>query len=180
MLIYLIRHGIAEQSDNKPDLERELTKEGQKKLKKIYKRISKIFNKPDLIFCSEAIRAKQTAEIIKKIWEIPLLISDENLNPNASIENYIYVLEDYLLKKEENFENLIISFVTHEPDLSYFANYLLSNSLYYNQFEKKIEIRLNPYFVNFKLKKSSLMIIEWDGKKSYLKFYATPSILKKL
>lgn len=179
MLLYLIRHGIAEKNENKPDLERELTKEGEKKLKKIYKKISKIFDKPDLIFCSQAIRAIQTAEIIKKIWKTPLLIINESLNPNASIENYISVLENYLLEGE-NFEDLIISFITHEPDLSYFANYLLSNSLIYNELEKKIQIRQNPNFMNFKLKKSSLMIMEWDGKKSYLKFYATPSILKKL
>ncbi|MFN3603443.1 MAG: SixA phosphatase family protein [Leptonema sp. (in: bacteria)] len=179
MKFYLIRHGIAEKSDTQSDLERDLTLEGEKKLKKYYKKISKSFKKPDVLLCSTAKRSIKTAEIIEEIWKAKTTIQHEKLNPSASIEDYLSVLNEHLTE-ESMISSFKMALVTHEPDLSNFANYLLNDSIEYEEIEKKIKIAFYPQSFDFKLKKGSLMIIEWNGKRGTLQFYATPAILKKL
>ncbi len=180
MKFYLIRHGIAEKNNTKPDLERELTLKGIKKLRKIYKKIKKKIKNPDLLLCSNAKRSIETGELLSILWKIPKIESQEKLNPNSSIEDYVFVLNSYLNQKELVLSNLRIGIVTHEPDLSHFASYLIHHSLRYNLTDNLIEITKPAPYIDFKIKKGALMIIDWNGSKGKLEFYATPKILKEL
>jgi Phosphohistidine phosphatase SixA len=178
MDFYLIRHGIAEDSSLN-DLERKLTLEGQKKVKKVASICSKIFSKPDTILTSEALRSVETAEIFAKKWKVKKIDSYSKLNPGASVYDYLFILGAYLNKDIIN-SNYKIAIITHEPDLSHFALSLLSNQIRYDFRLEELIYKESILNFNLKLKKSSLMVIKWDGEESELIFYSTPSIFAKI
>jgi phosphohistidine phosphatase len=178
MDFYLIRHGIAEDSSLN-DLERKLTLEGQKKVKKVASICSKIFSKPDTILTSEALRSVETAEIFAKKWKVKKIDSYYKLNPGASVYDYLFILGAYLNKDIIN-SNYKIAIITHEPDLSRFALSLLSNQIRYDFRLEELIYKESILNFNLKLKKSSLMVIKWDGEESELIFYSTPSIFAKI
>lgn len=67
MQIYLLRHGIAEDtSPSGRDADRRLTPEGKKKLTAVLKNAAAAGVKPSLILSSPLIRARQTAELAAK------------------------------------------------------------------------------------------------------------------
>ncbi len=67
MQIYLLRHGIAEDtSSTGRDADRRLTPEGKKKLAAVLKSAAAAGVKPSLILTSPLVRAKQTAELAAK------------------------------------------------------------------------------------------------------------------
>lgn len=178
MEFYFIRHGIAE--DNREnDLERKLTKEGIKKVKDIANIVVRIFPEPNFILTSEALRSIETAEIFSKKWKVKKMDSYSKLNPGASIYDYLFIIGAYL-NKDIVRSDYKIALVSHEPDLSYFAAALLENHIKFDFKTEDIYYDKEPILLNFHLKKSSLMIIEWDGEESNLKFYSPPSILKKI
>ncbi|MCU0406171.1 MAG: phosphohistidine phosphatase SixA [Ignavibacteriaceae bacterium] len=78
MNIYLIRHAEAEQtSDVKPHEERELTPRGIERLKASAEIWEQYFNEIDMILSSPLKRAMQTAEIIRKIFEVKMDVVEE-------------------------------------------------------------------------------------------------------
>lgn len=180
MEFYLIRHGIAEEIQNdKEDLERRLTKEGKKKVKQVAKFICKYFPVPDLLLTSEAIRSMETAEIFKKKCKIKKIDTYSRLNPGSSVYDYIFILNAYLNKKIISSEYKI-GIITHEPDLGNFALALLSNQIQYDFENEEILYKENEISFQIHLKKSSVLILEWDGIKTDLKFYSIPSLLRKI
>jgi phosphohistidine phosphatase len=65
MLLYLVRHGKAEQIDaGEDDGSRRLTDEGRAGVERVARRLRKAGLRVDRVFCSPAVRAKQTAEIL--------------------------------------------------------------------------------------------------------------------
>lgn len=179
MKFYLIRHGIAEKNDTKSDLERVLTWKGREKIRKTYKKMKAKIKSPDLILCSKALRSIETAELLSIIWKINKIERHEQLNPNSSIEDYVSVLNQYIKQKDLILSNLRIAIVTHEPDLSNFASYLIQHSLRFNLTEKIIEICKPTHFIDFRIKKGAIMILDWDGHKGKLEFYVTPKMIMK-
>jgi phosphohistidine phosphatase len=151
MDFYLIRHGIAEDS-SLDDLERKLTLDGQKKVKKVASICSKIFSKPDTILTSEALRSVETAEIFAKKWKIKKIDSYSKLNPGASVYDYLFILGAYLNKDIIN-SNYKIAIITHEPDLSRFALSLLSNQIRYDFRLEELIYKESILNFNLKLKK---------------------------
>jgi phosphohistidine phosphatase len=66
MRLIFLRHGLAEghfSLDQDRDFERELTLDGTKRLKKMFKLYKKVQNSIDVIFTSPLVRAAQTAEL---------------------------------------------------------------------------------------------------------------------
>lgn len=78
MLLYLLRHGIAE--DHGPegtDASRRLTPEGVEKTRRAMIGLARLIEPPDLILTSPKVRARQTAEIAAKslggelrVWDL--------------------------------------------------------------------------------------------------------------
>ncbi len=69
MLVYLVRHGIAEDYDpasGKKEAERELTEEGRKKAREVGKGLKALGGVPERIGSSPLTRARQTAEILRE------------------------------------------------------------------------------------------------------------------
>ncbi len=66
MILYVLRHGIAEDWNPEGDSERSLTDEGREKLALILATAKRAGVKPDLITTSPYLRAEQTAELAAK------------------------------------------------------------------------------------------------------------------
>jgi len=111
MKILFIRHSLAiernEWFDN--DLFRPLSEKGIKRAKKFFTVIKKIYPEIDFIITSKALRAKQTAEILKKFYVNALFEETSFLYPGADVKDLKKVLEN---KKGT------VAIVGHEPDLS--------------------------------------------------------------
>jgi phosphohistidine phosphatase len=152
-MILLIRHSLAEDYANS-DFERRLTPRGVKRAFRFFEVISKIYPDLDYIIASEAVRARQTAEVMKKFYENAKLIVTPKLY-QASVEDFKEVLKDFKGK---------IAIVGHEPDLSDFARYLL-----------------NSPNLHIKLSKPSLVEIdEEDVLKSLIQYKQAKAVYERL
>jgi phosphohistidine phosphatase len=107
MNLYIIRHGIAEVLA-RTDAERALTKEGLKEVQKVAREVSERARKPERIFVSPYLRAKQTAEPFSERWKIKAEIAPW-LMPGAEVSDVLQSLEDC---PEESF-----ALIGHMPNL---------------------------------------------------------------
>lgn len=118
MQLYLLRHGIAEDSASS-DSARALTAEGKEKLRRVLKRARKAGASPTLILSSPYKRAIETAEIAADVLEykgkVPAL---QELLPNASPYD---TWEQIRSRKDE----AAILLASHEPLMSTLAAFLL-------------------------------------------------------
>jgi phosphohistidine phosphatase len=122
MNIFLIRHGKAEPaSPAKKDIDRELTEEGIKIIKRsvgFWKNGNLSF---DFILTSPFKRAIQTAEIIAELMNFKNdLMIDKALSPGSSTRSVIQLAEAL------NGDN--IAMVGHQPDMSFHISSLACNS----------------------------------------------------
>jgi phosphohistidine phosphatase len=122
MELYLIRHGIAEESEtNIKDEERKLTKEGRQKTEKVAQKLVKLGLSFDLIVTSPLVRAQQTAGILIAAGLSSQLEESPHLAPDGHISNW---LVDWLEPKNYS-QNTQLALVGHEPCLSQWAEILL-------------------------------------------------------
>jgi phosphohistidine phosphatase len=123
MWIYLLRHGIAE--DSRPGLadeDRALTKEGVARLEAAAGTWRRLVPPPELVICSPLLRARETAALFASAvgYENDSRI-DESLVPHAMPEQTLTVLEGELLCRTES-----VALVGHEPHLGYLLGALLT------------------------------------------------------
>ncbi|ACM93355.1 phosphohistidine phosphatase [Nautilia profundicola AmH] len=118
MKILFIRHSLAMERDEWTghDFERPLTDKGMKRAKKFFKHIKKIYPEIDYIITSKALRAKQTAEILRGFYNSEVYEETPLLYPGATFND----LKQAIKNKEG-----IIAIVGHEPDLSNFVKELM-------------------------------------------------------
>lgn len=110
MRIYFLRHALAEpRTLHIDDSKRRLTPEGIKKTENAVRSFARWDVKPQLIYSSSYIRAKQTADIISKHLKIPLEES-ELLTPGFNYEKLGQLFEG------NNDRDMMV--VGHEPDFS--------------------------------------------------------------
>lgn len=113
MRILLIRHAAAEdRSASGGDLARELTEEGRKKAAKAFKGLSRIYEGLDMILCSEAARAYQTACILADAFQCKTVLRVGDLNPGCTYATFRKAIRQHAYKAE------CIAVVGHEPDFS--------------------------------------------------------------
>jgi phosphohistidine phosphatase len=62
-VIWLLRHGDAEDGDGKPDAERDLTEKGERQSVAAGRALKKLGVDPDVCLTSPKVRAKRTAEL---------------------------------------------------------------------------------------------------------------------
>ena len=120
MLLYLIRHGIAEeQSFDGSDAARSLTREGSQKTKRCAKGLATIIDPPSVILTSPKIRAEQTAQIFSKVLDCP------TQNLDALANNDLPPILAALAARDEE----AIALVGHQPTLGCLLEYLCFNRL---------------------------------------------------
>lgn len=121
MHLYLIRHGIAAESETyATDAERPLTKEGASKTRKVAQRLYEIEIQFDLILTSPLLRATQTAQILQTVGLSSQIQESAALAPSGDIHNW---LEWYQQWHETG--NGSLALVGHQPDLGNWAETLL-------------------------------------------------------
>lgn len=125
MLVYLVRHGIAEDhAATGSDAERKLVPEGKEKTKRMMKSLAKMmYPVPDIVVSSPLVRAEQTAQLALEYFasDAEYKVS-ETLTPMSDVLNTIGLIES--LKQDYG----VAMLVGHEPHLSMFGSALLGVS----------------------------------------------------
>jgi phosphohistidine phosphatase len=121
MEIYLLRHGIAEETGlGGRDSERALTAEGREKLRRVLKRAHTAGVRPGVILASPYKRALETAQIAAETLEYRgEIVKTPALAPNASPEE---AWNEIGSRRSES----AILLASHEPLMSSMVAFLLS------------------------------------------------------
>ncbi|PLX70848.1 MAG: hypothetical protein C0602_04915 [Denitrovibrio sp.] len=130
MIIYLIRHGHAEEREkwDKTDMERPLIQKGVLKAEKAFSRYFKIYEKPKVIISSAAMRAFQTADVLHSICGVEVIVR-EGLNPGAEAADFEDVIAEFS-------EISPIAIIGHEPDMSEFISEYIADGEMICEFKK--------------------------------------------
>ena len=116
MKLYLIQHGEAKPEEEDPD--RPLTEKGENEILSVSKIASGLPISPVKVYHSGKLRARQTAEILSGVLNIPrsLVQSAQGLNPNDDIRPWA----EQIPKEKED-----LMLVGHLPFLSKLSSFLL-------------------------------------------------------
>ena len=126
MILYIVRHAIAEQRDSnnseEQDSQRPLTDAGRKKMRQIAQGLKELGTQIDLILTSPYLRAADTARILQKKLDLQKekLVTMDNLSPVGDPARLIQEIND----KYGAVQN--IALVGHEPGLSRLISVLIS------------------------------------------------------
>ena len=146
--IFLLRHAKSNWDNTKlEDFDRPLAIRGIKSCKKIGKFLKKKKLVPDIVYCSTAVRAKQTWNLLNRIVEKKknIIYEDQLYMANSSI------FMNFVKKTDDNFKTLMI--VSHNPGIENFAVELIKNKE--SNFYKDINLKYPTggiAIINFKLK----------------------------
>lgn len=123
--LYIIRHGLAGKSleDEAMDHERPLKKKGKEQMKEIAKGLQKLKIGFDVVVTSPLLRSKESAEIVNAHCSNTKEVTvTDLLRPGTS--SYVNLIK--FLNKLKDPEKVAI--IGHEPFLSGFASYCLTNN----------------------------------------------------
>ena len=135
MQIYLLRHGIAENTS--PDSERALTAEGREKLRRVLARACSADVAPSLILSSPYRRAMETAEIAVELLNYQgKVVKTRALVPDASPFD---AWEEIRKRPEEP----VILLASHEPLMSSLAAFLLGSPALVVDMKKAALVRVD-------------------------------------
>ena len=110
--LFLMRHAKSSwKDDNLADHERPLKKRGKKDIKLIAKELKKSDLVPDLILCSSAVRAKETADLMAEALDYKGKIKTSDKLYMGEPQNYVEALNDV----KEKIQSVMI--VGHNPGL---------------------------------------------------------------
>ncbi len=119
--LFLIRH--AKSSWDNPDLndeDRPLNARGKRDAPLIAQRMALNWSPPDGIFCSRALRARETANIMKQFWwKDREIVIDEKLYENSASSAL-----NIICQTPGDFDSLALVF--HNPTITYLSNVLAS------------------------------------------------------
>lgn len=124
MKLLIIRHAKAEDRSGapfarQPDADRRLTDAGRKDMRKTAKGLREIAPAIDVLAASPLVRARETSEIVAKVFGVPEITELALLAPDGDKHALIGWL------KEQPADH-VIAIVGHEPYLSTFASLMIS------------------------------------------------------
>jgi phosphohistidine phosphatase len=114
MKILFVRHAIAvdPMEFRGDDLGRPLTEEGVFKARRLFKMLARCYAAPELIVSSNAVRARQTADLLADVFSKADRAHTPEFNPGADHR----VLVHWLRGLDHKWERVAV--VGHEPDIS--------------------------------------------------------------
>ncbi len=123
MELFIIRHGIAEPLGKRnqfSDEKRALTGEGRKRTQEGVKGLRKLAVELDLILCSPAARAVETAEIVAAYMGLSKgdIKQTQNLTPGASAELLFAEIKGYAGVEA-------VALIGHQPDLGHLISRII-------------------------------------------------------
>jgi phosphohistidine phosphatase len=116
MELYLVQHGEAKPEEEDP--ERPLTNHGKEEAGKVARRLAEAGMKPEEIFHSPKLRAKQTADIFSSHLHVPS-IELQGLKPNDDPA----IARDFVERQKRN-----LMLVGHLPHLSRLVSVLVTGN----------------------------------------------------
>ncbi|MFC5623841.1 SixA phosphatase family protein [Algoriphagus winogradskyi] len=119
--LFLLRHGEAGFSDGS-DFQRHLTTKGKENLVRMGERLNPTLKTIDLMYCSEAVRTRETAEIMEKYLAIRESVFLKDIY-HGDLRNIIAILE----KTSNIVETCLL--VGHNPTISLLLSHV-SNENY--------------------------------------------------
>jgi phosphohistidine phosphatase len=123
MLLYIVRHAIAEERDPTlwpDDAQRPLTVRGKKRFKKFLKRMDNVKFKPTLIATSPFTRCHETAELlVGRLGNDAMLVPQRALEPGSDLNALVQWTAEQTATE--------IAWVGHAPDVSHLAAKLIGN-----------------------------------------------------
>ena len=122
MELLVIRHAIAEDRDEfaksgRDDSERPLTSEGVRKMRRGARGLRQLVPRMDALVASPLLRASETAEIVRKEYDIDVVGTVPALEPAAPLGRVVAALA--------RLDGDVVAIVGHEPQLSRLVTYLL-------------------------------------------------------
>lgn len=115
MRVLFLRHAdaVGASEHEGSDLDRPLTGKGRRTMKSVARGLARRFDRPDRILCSQAERARATAEFVANAFGGLAIEERADLNPGARPAAYLQVLAEAWKKQDA-----LLVLVGHEPDLS--------------------------------------------------------------
>lgn len=112
--LWLVRHGEAKDIPTRggSDLERALTKKGRRISKHVFAHLASSVPEPDMVISSQAVRARQTAELFAETFGVDVIQHTDELNPGGRFSTL-----NKLVKKAWKKADFVV-LVGHEPDFS--------------------------------------------------------------
>ena len=166
MKLLFIRHGRATERSlltltSKRDQARPLTGAGRKDMRKAAKGLRKVAPDIDVLASSALIRARQTAEIVQRVFGCKEILTVAPLAPGSAPEKLLGWLDAQP-------EDATIALVGHEPDFSRATAWLLTESA--------------SSFLSYK--KGGASLVEFEGRavpgRGQLVWLMTPGQLRRL
>lgn len=165
MELLVVRHAIAEDREvfaasGRDDALRPLTAEGTRKMKRTARGLREIVPGIDVLVSSPFTRANETAEILRREYELDGVETARELEPETSLPDVVTWLG--------RFDQGVVAIVGHEPQLGRLVSYLVSGV------ERSA----------VEMKKGGVCLIEFDGKpsagKGRLTWAIPPGVLRDL
>lgn len=121
MQLLIVRHADAGDREEfartgKPDSERPLSAKGRTQMESVAPALVRLVPEVGVIVTSPYVRARQTAEILRKVWEARPLLETDTLQPEMRPSAF----GKYLAECDED----VVACVGHEPHLSALAAWL--------------------------------------------------------
>ncbi|MCC6683228.1 MAG: phosphohistidine phosphatase SixA [Phycisphaeraceae bacterium] len=130
MLLYLLRHGIAESdSASGLDADRRLTDDGRAKTRKVVAALALRMSPPQVILSSPLVRARQTAELAGEAFGVPVEIWDVLGGNHAGQILAELAQRQHQMTLPGSLPGAGVMLVGHEPSLSEIIERLLGSSL---------------------------------------------------
>lgn len=123
MRVLFVRHAEAEPASGFKglDLDRPLTGKGRRSMKAMARCLARRLDHPDRIISSQAVRARDTAELVSNAFGGTSLEESSDLNPGAGVAAYQKILGEARKRGDA-----LLVLVGHEPDLSSALSALLA------------------------------------------------------
>jgi phosphohistidine phosphatase len=114
MRVLFIRHAAAADKAgfNASDLDRPLTDEGREDARRMFKALTGLYAQPSLVISSNAVRARETAEIFCTYFGKLEPVESPLLNPGSGFKEFRKLISEVSGRPE------FVVIVGHEPDFS--------------------------------------------------------------
>ena len=165
MELLIVRHAIAEDREvfaatGRDDALRPLTAEGIRKMKRTVRGLHEVVPSIDLLVSSPYTRANETAEILRREYDLDRVETARELEPETSLDD----VGTWLGQLDQS----VVAIVGHEPQLGCLVTHLISGSD-----QSGVE-----------LKKGGACLIEFEDKakagRGRLRWAIPPGILRDL
>ena len=123
MRVLFVRHATAADKGafGGSDLERPLTDEGREDARRMFKALSNLYPEPNQVISSNAVRARETAEIFCSCFGKSKPTESSLLNPGCGYKDFRKLVSELSARPD------FVVIVGHEPDFSHILGQIIGD-----------------------------------------------------